>query len=65
MACTSCSGSSGNKNKSSKSSAPAGTTKNVFKSGMDLLMEAKRIWQQTAEKPVEQQQPEKNNNNNG
>jgi hypothetical protein len=65
MACTSCSGSGGNKNKSSKSSAPAGTTKNVFKSGMNLLMEAKRIWQQTAEKTVEQPQPEKNNNNNG
>jgi len=65
MACTSCSGSNGNKNKSAKTSTPSGTVKNVFKSGMSLLIEAKRIWQQTAETPVEPTQSEQNNDNNG
>ena len=48
MACTSCNDSSGNKNKSTKSSKSDGTSKNVFKSGMNLLIQAKRIWQQTS-----------------
>jgi len=65
MACTSCKDSSGNKNKSAKESPSGGTTKGVFKSGMSLLIEAKRIWQQTASHPVEPSQPEQNNNNNG
>ena len=65
MACTSCKDSSGNKNKSTKSFKPNGTTKNVFKSGMGLLMEAKRIWQQTATQPVEPTQPGQNNDSNG
>lgn len=62
MACTSCNDSSGNKNKSAKSSTPSGTTGNVFKSGMNLLIQAKRIWQQTANQPVEPTQTEQQNN---
>jgi hypothetical protein len=71
MACTSCNDSSANKNKSTKSSASGGTTKNVFKSGMNLLIQAKRIWQETASRsveptpPVEPTQPEQNNDTNG
>lgn len=74
MACTSCNDSSGNKNKSTKSSKSGGTSKNVFKSGMNLLIQAKRIWQQTANQPEEPTQPvqpeeptqpEQNNDTNG
>jgi hypothetical protein len=65
MACTSCKDSSGNKNKSAKTSTSGETTKGVFKSGMNLLIEAKRIWQQTAAQTVEPSQPEQNNDNNG
>jgi len=70
MACTSCNGSSGNNNKSAKSSTSGGNTGNVFKSGINLLIQAKRIWQQTAKTPeeptpqVEPTQPEQNNNTN-
>ena len=68
MACTTCNDSGGNKNKSSKSSASGGTSKSGFKSGMNLLIQAKRIWQQTASKkvePIEPAEPEQNNDNNG
>lgn len=70
MACTSCNDSSGNKNKSTKSSASSGSTGNVFKSGMNLLIQAKKIWQQTAnapETPIVPEtttQPEQNNDTN-
>jgi hypothetical protein len=70
MACTSCNDSSGNKNKSAKSSTSGGSTGNVFKSGMNLLIQAKRIWQEAAENPVEPTppveptQPEQNNDTN-
>ena len=64
MACTSCNDSNGNKNKSAKSTSSEGTSKLGFKSGMNLLLEAKRIWQQTASKTVEPAQPEQNNDNN-
>jgi hypothetical protein len=69
MACTSCNDSSGNK-KSAKSSKSGGSTGNVFKSGMNLLIQAKRIWQETAKNPVEPipqvepTQPEQNNDTN-
>lgn len=70
MACTSCNDSSGNKNKSAKSSKSGGTTGNVFKSGINLLIQAKKIWREAAENPVEPTppeeptQPEQNNDTN-
>lgn len=70
MACTSCNDSSGNGNKLAKSSKSGGTTGNVFKSGIHLLMQAKKIWKQSAENPVEPTlpveptQPEQNNDTN-
>jgi len=69
MACTSCNDSSGNK-KLAKSSKSGGSTGKVFKSGMNLLIQAKRIWQEAAENPVEPippvepTQPEQNNDTN-
>jgi len=62
MACTSCNDSNGNKSKSAKSSGE--TIKSGFKSGMSLLIQAKKIWLQTAEKSTEPTQPEQNNNTN-